>query len=135
MSKPIKVVLVADDNSSNRYIACRMLRQANYNTIEARRGNEAVELARQFRPDSIVLDVNMPDQSGFLTLQQLRDDPRTASIPVVFLTAIAHSAFDRNRAEQLGASAYLFSPVDRETLVAVVEGSIARGTQLAKPSR
>ncbi len=134
MLKESRVVLVADDNSANRYIACRMLRQANYSTIEAMGGKEAVELARQFRPDMIVLDVNMPDQSGFMTLQQLRDHPRTASIPVVFLSAIAHSAFDRNRAEQLGASAYLFSPVDPVTLVAVVEGSIARARPLAKPA-
>jgi Response regulator receiver domain len=70
--------------------------------------------------------MNMPDQSGLVTLQQLRDDPCTASIPVVFLTASAQSAFDRNCAEQLGASSYLLSPVQPDTLVTVVEGAIAR---------
>lgn len=124
MSKLVSA-LVANDNSTNRYIVCRILRQKNYNTIEARWGKEAVELARQFRPDIIVLDMNMPDQSGLVTFQQLRDDPRTASIPVVFLSA---TAFYTNQAEQLGASAYLFSPVQPDTLVTVVEGAIARAT-------
>lgn len=130
MATLTRVVLVADDNSANRYIACRMLRQANYNTIEASRGKEAVKLARQSRPDLILLDVNMPDQSGFVTLQQLREDARTAAIPVVFLTANAQCAFDKNRAEQLGASAYLFCPIQPDTLVTVIEGSMVRATTM-----
>lgn len=130
MERLSRIVLVADDNSANRYIACRTLRQANFGTIEACLGREAVEQARRFRPDIIILDMNMPDQSGLTTLQQLRADSRTASIPVVFLSASAQSAFDRKQAEDLGASAYLFNPVQPDTLVAVVEGSIQQSTDL-----
>lgn len=130
MARLSRVVLVADDNSANRYIACRTLRQANFATIEAGWGREAVEQARRFRPDIILLDVNMPDQSGFTTLQQLRAGPCTASIPVVLLTNTAHSAFDVKQAEELGASAYLFSPIQPDTLVAVIEGSIQRAVDL-----
>ena len=63
-----------------------------------------------------------------MTLQQLRADSDTASIPVVFLTATAHSSFDKSQAEGLGVSAYLFNPVEPDTLVAVVENSIMRAT-------
>ena len=63
-----------------------------------------------------------------MTLQQLRADSDTASIPVVFLTATAHSSFDKRQAEELGVSAYLFNPVEPDTLVAVVENSIMRAT-------
>lgn len=132
MARLTRVVLVADDNDVSRYIACRVLRQANYNTIEARWGKEAAELAREFRPDIILLDMHMPDQSGLTTLQQLRDDPGTAAIPVIFLTATAHSAFDRNCAEQLGASSYFFNPIQPNTLLTLVEGSIARAKSHAK---
>jgi CheY-like chemotaxis protein len=131
MARLTKVVMVADDNAANRYIVCRILRHANYNTIEAKWGKEAVQLARQCRPDIIILDMNMPDQSGIVTLEHLRNDPCTASIPVVFLTAGAQSAFHGNCAEQLGASSYLLSPVQPDTLVAVVAGSIARATSPA----
>ena len=130
MARLSRVVLVADDDSANRYIACRSLRQANFVTIEARSGEGAVEQALRFRPDIIILDMNMPDQSGLTTLQQLRADPCTASIPVVFLTDNIHSEFDRKQAEELGLSAYLFNPVQPDTLVAVIEGSIQRATDL-----
>ena len=125
-----RVVLVADDNEAARYITCRVLRDANFVTVEARWGQEAVEQAHCSRPDIIILDMNMPDQSGLTTLRQLRADPGTASIPVIILTAAAQSAFDRKYAEEFGAFAYLFSPVPPDTLVAVVEGSIQRATDL-----
>ena len=131
MTRLTRVVLVADDNEAARYITCRALRHANFVTVEARWGQQAVEQARCSRPDIIILDMNMPDQSGLTTLHQLRADPGTASIPVIILTNAARSAFHRNYAEELGASAYLFSPVPPDTLVAVVEGSIQRATDLA----
>ena len=130
MTSLTRVVLVVDDDDAARYITCRALRHANFVTVEARWGQEAVKQAQHFRPDIIILDMNMPDQSGFTTLQQLRADPCTASIPVVFLTATAHSRFEQKQAEDLGASAYLFSPVPPDTLVAIVEGSIQRATDL-----
>lgn len=130
MTRPTRVVLVADDNEAARYITCRALRRANFVTVEARWGHEAVNQAHCSRPDIIILDMNMPDQSGLTTLHQLRADPGTASIPVIILTTAAQSAFERRYAEELGASAYLFSPVPPDTLVAVVEGSIQRATDL-----
>jgi len=65
----------------------------------------------------------LPDQSGIVTLQQLRAEPYTASTPVVFLTSSADSA-DTDQAEQLGASTYLFDPLALNILVAAVERSI-----------
>ena len=130
MARLSRIVLIADHNSVNRYVACRSLRHANFVPIEARSGQGAVEQARRFRPDIIILDMNIPDQSGLTTSQQLRADPCTASIPVVFLTDNVHSEFDRKQAEKLGLSAYLFNPVQPDTLVAVIEGSIQRSSDL-----
>jgi len=125
-----RLVLVVDDNPAQRYVACRTLRHANFITVEASWGREVVEQARRLRPDIILLDMHMPDQSGIVTLQQLRADSATASIPVVFLTATAHSSFDKRQAEELGVSAYLFNPVAPDTLVAAVENSIMRKKEL-----
>ena len=130
-----RVVLVANDDPAHRYIACRTLRNANFTTIEARWGREVVQLARRLRPDIILLDMHMPDQSGIVTVQQLRAASCTASIPVVFLTASAHLPLDQSQAEELGVSAHLFSPVEPDTLVAVVEGSIMRALGAKKPDR
>jgi CheY-like chemotaxis protein len=126
MAEAGRVVLIANDNPAHRYIAARTLRHANFTTIETGWGREAVEQARKLRPDIIVLDMHMPDQSGMMTLQQLRADSCTASIPVVFLTASAHCPLDKRQAEELGVYAYLFNPVQPDTLVSVVEGSIMR---------
>lgn len=124
------VVLVANDDSATRYVVCRTLRNARFTTVEARWGRETVLKALRYHPDIIVLDMHMPDQSGIVTVQQLRADSCTASIPVVILTATAHSAFDRSQAEELGVAAYLFNPIPPDTLIAVVEGSIQRAKEL-----
>jgi CheY-like chemotaxis protein len=123
-----KTVLVVDDIAAHRYAVCRVLRSANYATIEAGWGVEAVEKAHQYHPDAVVLDMNLPDQSGLLTLKQLRSESDTAVIPVIFLSASAQSASDRDQAEAFGASAYLFSPVEPDTLLSVVMGVIQRRT-------
>lgn len=130
MARLSRVALIADHDSANRYLASRMLRHAHLVAIEARSGRGAVEQARHFRPDIIILEMNMPDQSGLTTLQQLRADSCTAAIPVIFLATTAHSAFEHKKGEELGASAYLFSTVQPDRLVAVVEGSIHRATDL-----
>jgi CheY-like chemotaxis protein len=124
-----KTVLVVDDVESKRYVVCRILREANYQTVEAGTGTAAIQSARQHRPDAIVLDMNLPDQSGLVTLKQLRDSPETELIPVVFLSAEAQTQSDRTRAEALGASGYLFSPVQPDTLISVIRGIIERGVQ------
>jgi CheY-like chemotaxis protein len=122
-----QTVLVVDDIEAKRYVVCRMLQASNFITLEAATGRAAFKQACKHRPDAIVLDMNLPDQSGLITLQQLRNQKETASIPVVILSAVAHSPSDRTRAEALGASAYLFSPVQADTLVSVIRGIIERG--------
>lgn len=127
MSETRRTILIVDDLPANRYIVCRMLKHAQYATIEAASGGEAIEKARRHRPDAIVLDMNLPDQNGVATLKKLRAHTETASIPVLILSADSHSAFDKNSAEAFGASAYLFTPVPAETLVCVLNGIIERG--------
>jgi hypothetical protein len=97
--------------------------------VEAATGTDAIQKAVLVHPDAIILDMNMPDQTGLETLRQLREKPETALIPVLFLSATAQSPSDRSRGEALGASAYLFSPVQANTLLSVVKGIIERGVE------
>jgi CheY-like chemotaxis protein len=133
MPQKEKTVLVVDDLEANRYAVCRILPGANYITAEAATGSDAVEGARRLRPDAIVLDMNLPDQTGVTTLKQLRGEIQTAFIPVVFLSATAQSPCDRSHAEAAGASAYLFSPVQADTLICVLKGVIERGVHTLNP--
>ena len=122
-----KTILVVDDLEATRYAICRILRNANYKTVEAASGRSAIQEASQARPDAIILDMNLPDQSGMVTLRQLRSTPETSSIPVLFLSAETQSAFARTQAEIAGATGYLFSPVEPDTLLQVLKGIIERG--------
>src|SRR5688572_17647232 len=97
-----------------------VLQSAGYRTLEATRGARAVELATMDLPDLVLMDVQLPDMDGLETLGRLRADERTASIPVLALTAQA-MAGDRERFLSAGFDGYLAKPVDIADLVATVE--------------
>jgi CheY-like chemotaxis protein len=69
-----KLVLVVDEVAANRHAVSRVLQSANYATVEAATGREAIDQPLRVHPDAIVLDMNMPEQDGLVTLQQLRDN-------------------------------------------------------------
>ena len=90
-------------------------RLAGWQVYPASSGAEGIALARAEQPDAIVLDVMMPGMDGPDTLAELRSDPATASIPVVFLTAKVQAA-ERRRLEELGAAGVVAKPFDPMTL-------------------
>jgi PAS domain S-box-containing protein len=114
------LILHADDNDATRYAICRTLRHAGFDVVEAATGNEAVEVARARHPELVVLDLNLPDISGFEVCARLRADPGTASIPVLHLTATYPSSEKWAAALEQGADAYLAEPVEPSVLVATV---------------
>ncbi len=79
-------ILIADDSSTVRRLVAARLSADGYQVLEAADGAEAVELARSGRPDLLVLDKVMPKMDGFEVVRALREDPRTASVPIVMLT-------------------------------------------------
>jgi CheY-like chemotaxis protein len=109
-------VLLVDDEDDIRLVARASLeRLAGWTVSAASSGAEGVLLARDELPDAIVLDVMMPGMDGPATLAELRADPATAGIPVVFLTAKVQSA-ERRRLEELGAAGVVAKPFDPMTL-------------------
>src|SRR3954468_7227635 len=108
-------VLVVDDEEGIR-VLCRVnLELAGYEVVEAGNGAAALELARAERPDLIFLDVMMPQMDGWDVLHRLKEDPATAGIPVVMLTART-SEGDQIRAWGEGILDYLAKPFDPQAL-------------------
>lgn len=84
------LVLIVDDDERNRKLAQDVLRRSGLRTIEAAGGRAAIALARECLPDVVLLDLRLPDMEGRDVARALREDERTAHIPVVALTALRY---------------------------------------------
>ncbi|HEY0995125.1 MAG TPA: ATP-binding protein [Gemmatimonadaceae bacterium] len=120
------VVLVVDDTEGNRYAVSRMLRSAGMDVIEAESGMDALERVRE-APALVVLDINLPDITGYEVCRRIKSDDATASIPVLHLSASYVAAADRAYGLELGADAYLTHPVEPAVLVATVRALLRIG--------
>jgi len=112
-------VLVVDDNAAGRYAVSRMLRRGGYEVREAGTGQEALTLAAQ-RPRLVLLDVHLPDLSGFEVCRRLRADPATRDLPILQMSASYVKGTDRAKGLAGGADAYLIEPISPEELLATV---------------
>ncbi len=110
-------VLVCDENPSTRAVLVESLRQNGYSVLEAATGDEAVVVARQTPIQAILLDMSLPSLHGWETLHLLRDDLRTASIPVVVLSAFG--ALNDPEVEK-AADAWLEQPLETESMLAAL---------------
>jgi len=112
-------VLVVDDSPVIRELIAVNLQLEGFEVATACDGEHALELIAKARPDVVTLDVMMPRLDGFETVARLREDPDTASIPVVIVTGRA-LASDMDRGEELGVEAYLIKPFEPTELVEVI---------------
>jgi len=113
-------VLVVEDNENNMKLFRDVLHATGYSTLEAGTGEDAVELAASHVPALVLMDVQLPGIDGIEALARLRRDARTASIPVLAVTAQAMRG-DRERFLEAGFDGYLSKPVDVLELVRAVE--------------
>jgi two-component system, cell cycle response regulator DivK len=113
-------ILVVEDNEKSMKLFRDLLEATGYRTLEATTGAEAVELATEHRPDLVLMDIQLPDIDGVEALGRLRADERTASIPVLALTAQAMEG-DRERFLAAGFDAYLSKPVNIVSFIGTVK--------------
>ncbi|MBK7449945.1 MAG: response regulator [Anaerolineales bacterium] len=111
-------LLVADDVMDNVTLLTRYLEYEGYDQVTARDGQEALDKIRDELPDLILLDVNMPNKDGFTVLEEIRNDPSVAHIPVIILTAARLDPSDVQSGLNLGADDYVTKPFDRHELMA-----------------
>jgi two-component system cell cycle response regulator DivK len=104
------LVLIVDDNENNRKLARDVLEFAGFDTVVATGGVEGVALAMERKPDLVLMDIRMPDLSGTEALQLLREDSRTAAIPIVALTSSTMRG-DEQRFIAEGFDGYLPKPI------------------------
>jgi PAS domain S-box-containing protein len=126
MNAPARgLVLTVDDEATNRYAVSRVLSQAGYKVIEASTGAEALRSIKSERPDLVVLDVRLPDISGYEICRRIKDDPATASTLVLQVSATFVNSRDAVRSLDGGADSYLTQPVEPPVLIATV-GALIR---------
>jgi DNA-binding response OmpR family regulator/two-component sensor histidine kinase len=113
------LVLVVDDEPDTAELIRDTLRTEGFRTQVAHHGRQAVELIGRKRPDLVILDIMMPEMSGFEVLEALRGEPDTAGIPVLVLTARGDEQ-DMRRGLALGARRYMSKPFDVTALIAEV---------------
>jgi PAS domain S-box-containing protein len=117
--RPVIKVLVVDDTLANRWVLMRVLEEAGYAVIEGETAADAVRLAAD-RPDLIVLDVRLPDGSGFELARQLKSAAPTDDIPLLLISASFTSPNERARGLDSGADGYLTHPVEPPVLLATI---------------
>lgn len=120
-------VLVVDDNEVQGYAMRQLVSRCGFEVDSAASGRETLNKADE-KPDVVLLDLNLPDLSGFQVRRLLKANPSTADIPVVFYSSVSQSAAPVCEAFALG-SPFLFLPILQEEISAVIEGSVVRSRQ------
>jgi CheY-like chemotaxis protein len=121
----VRVLIIDDEDDIRRIARISLVKLGGMDVIEACSGSEGIRRAREGPLDAILLDVMMPGLDGPSTLAALRSDPRTASIPVIFLTAKALGP-ELERLHGLGVAAVLVKPFDPTRLASQVGGALGR---------
>ena len=128
----MKKILVIEDEPEMRRNLTTVLRLEKFRPLPAENGRIGVELAKKEKPDLILCDVMMPELDGYGVLQALRDNPDTASIPFIFLTAKGEK-IDVRSGMNLGADDYLTKPVAKADLLNAIRTRLQRAAQQARP--
>jgi DNA-binding response OmpR family regulator len=127
---PLKEVLIVEDNPDLLELFSTILTKHGYQVRPFLSGKAALNSARQKTPDVILLDINLPDMSGYDVCSQLKIDDDTHDVPVIFCSSINdHTA--KTRAFAVGGSAYLKKPVLMDELVACVQ-TLLNGSQICR---
>ena len=114
-----KTVLIVEDNELNMKLFHDLLDAHGYATLKTRNGLEALRLAREHRPNLILMDIQLPEVSGLEVTKWLKEDENLRAIPVVAVTAFAMKG-DEERIRQGGCEAYISKPISIGSFIATV---------------
>ena len=115
-----KTVLIVEDNDLNMKLFHDLLEAHGYGTLQTKDGLEAMKLAREHRPDLILMDIQLPEISGLEVTKWLKEDPDLRLIPVIAVTAFAMKG-DEEKIRQGGCEAYIAKPISVTKFLETVE--------------
>ena len=115
-----KKVMIVEDNELNMKLFHDLLEAHGFATIQTKNGMEAVGLAREHRPDLILLDIQLPEISGLEVTKQLKQDDELKSIPVIAVTAFAMKG-DEEKIREGGCEAYIAKPISVTTFMETIQ--------------
>ena len=122
----MSLVLIIEDNEKNMKLARDILRAKGYQTAEAVTGEEGVKLAKERKPDLVLMDIQLPGINGIEALKQIRADAKTAHIPVVALTASV-TPTDRSQITAAGFDAFIGKPINLKEFLETVQRVLKAG--------
>ncbi len=118
-------VLIIEDNTANMKLASLLLRNAGHTVLCAVDAEAGLTLARADQPDLILMDIQLPGMDGLAATALLKQDPATAAIPVIALTAMAMKA-DREKTKVAGCDAYIAKPLRYQELYAAIDALLVK---------
>ena len=124
----MSTVLIVEDNEKNMKLVRDILRHQGHHTLEAMTGEEGVRLAREHRPDLVLMDIQLPDIDGITALRLIREDPALNAVPVLAVSASVMPD-EQNKIVASGFDAYITKPIVLKAFLASVQTFLARGRQ------
>lgn len=121
-----KTVLIVEDNELNMKLFNDLLEAKGYNVIQTRSGLTALDLAKEHRPDLILMDIQLPEVSGLEVTKWIKEDETISSIPIIAVTAFAMKG-DEERIRQGGCEAYISKPISVATFIKTIQYYIGDG--------
>jgi two-component system, cell cycle response regulator DivK len=121
----MSLILIVEDNEKNMKLVRDVLQFKGYETLEAVNGTDGVRLARERKPDLVLMDIQLPDIDGITALGQIRADPHTQKIPVVAVSASVMPD-DQQRIVASGFDAYVTKPINVKSFVETVERFVGK---------
>lgn len=125
-------ILVVEDNELNLKLFCDLLRAHGFETEPVRDGREALDRARAFVPDLVVMDIQMPHVSGLELIEQMKADEELKAMPIMAVTAYAAKG-DEERIRDAGAEGYVSKPISVIRFVEAVQGLLAAAQSRRSP--
>jgi two-component system cell cycle response regulator DivK len=126
-------ILIVEDNATNMKLSSFLLESADYNVLMATTAEIGVAIAREQRPDLVLMDIQLPGMDGLEATALLKADEATRDIPVLALTALAMKG-DEERIRAAGCDGYIAKPLDYKSFLAEVKARLAAGAARHRPA-
>jgi two-component system, cell cycle response regulator DivK len=118
-------VLIVEDDIQSLYMLTFLLESGNYEVIQSSDGCDGIDKAKNFRPDAIILDIQLPEMDGYEVARILRKIEDLKNIPIIVVTSFAMIG-DKTKAMEAGASGYIEKPIDPDNFISQMESFIPR---------